>query len=34
MGLLQPGAWSMGGKTIAEDCQMLCQDDNRRKSGR
>ncbi len=25
--------WSKGGKTIAENCQMLCRDDNRRKSG-
>jgi len=24
MGVLQPGAWSKGGKTIAENCQMLC----------
>ena len=24
--------WSQGGKTIAENCQMLCRDDNRRKS--
>jgi hypothetical protein len=24
--------WSKGGKTSAENCQMLCQDDNRRKS--
>ena len=22
-----------GGKTTAENCQMLCKDDNRRKSG-
>lgn len=25
--------WSKGGKTVAENCQMLCRDDNRRKSG-
>lgn len=25
--------WSKGGKTIAENCKMLCRDDNRRKSG-
>jgi hypothetical protein len=25
--------WSKGGRTIAENCQMLCKDDNRRKSG-
>lgn len=25
--------WHEGGKTIAENCQMLCKDDNRRKSG-
>jgi hypothetical protein len=25
--------WSKGGKTIADNCQMLCKDDNRRKSG-
>lgn len=24
--------WSKGGKTIAENCQMLCEDCNRRKS--
>jgi len=24
--------WSKGGKTVAENCQMLCKDDNRRKS--
>ena len=24
--------WSRGGKTIAENCQMLCRDCNRRKS--
>ncbi len=24
--------WSQGGKTIASNCQMLCRDDNRRKS--
>lgn len=23
-----------GGKTVAKNCQMLCKDDNRRKSGR
>lgn len=26
--------WHEGGKTIAENCQMLCKDDNRRKSGK
>ena len=26
--------WHEGGKTIAENCQMLCQEDNRRKSGK
>jgi hypothetical protein len=26
--------WRLGGKTIAENCQMLCQEDNRRKSGK
>lgn len=26
--------WSKGGKTIAENCQMLCKEDNRRKSGK
>ena len=26
--------WREGGKTIAANCQMLCKDDNRRKSGR
>jgi hypothetical protein len=25
--------WSKGGRTTAENCQMLCKDDNRRKSG-
>jgi hypothetical protein len=25
--------WSKGGKTTADNCQMLCKDDNRRKSG-
>ena len=25
--------WREGGKTMAENCQMLCKDDNRRKSG-
>lgn len=25
--------WSKGGKTIAKNCQMLCKDCNRRKSG-
>jgi 5-methylcytosine-specific restriction endonuclease McrA len=24
--------WSKGGKTVAENCQMLCDDCNRRKS--
>jgi len=26
--------WHEGGKTIEENCQMLCRDDNRRKSGK
>ncbi len=26
--------WHEGGKTIANNCQMLCKDDNRRKSGK
>lgn len=26
--------WHEGGKTVAANCQMLCKDDNRRKSGR
>jgi 5-methylcytosine-specific restriction endonuclease McrA len=26
--------WHEGGKTNAENCQMLCKDDNRRKSGK
>ena len=26
--------WKEGGKTIEENCQMLCKDDNRRKSGK
>jgi hypothetical protein len=26
--------WREGGKTVAANCQMLCKDDNRRKSGR
>ncbi len=26
--------WHDGGKTVAENCQMLCKDDNRRKSGK
>ena len=26
--------WREGGKTTAENCQMLCQEDNRRKSGK
>jgi hypothetical protein len=26
--------WHLGGKTVAENCQMLCKDDNRRKSGK
>lgn len=25
--------WHAGGRTIAENCQMLCKEDNRRKSG-
>jgi 5-methylcytosine-specific restriction endonuclease McrA len=25
--------WHDGGKTIPENCQMLCKEDNRRKSG-
>ena len=27
-------AWSKGGKTMLNNCQMLCKDDNRRKSGK
>lgn len=26
--------WHLGGKTLADNCQMLCKDDNRRKSGK
>src|SRR3989339_1678388 len=26
--------WHQGGKTISKNCQMLCKDDNRRKSGK
>lgn len=26
--------WHLGGKTSADNCQMLCRDDNRRKSGK
>ena len=26
--------WHLGGKTVAENCRMLCKDDNRRKSGK
>lgn len=26
--------WHLGGQTSAENCQMLCRDDNRRKSGK
>jgi 5-methylcytosine-specific restriction endonuclease McrA len=26
--------WHEGGKTVAENCQMLCKDCNRRKSGK
>lgn len=26
--------WHLGGKTTSENCQMLCKDDNRRKSGK
>ena len=26
--------WHEGGKTIEENCQMLCKDDNRKKSGK
>lgn len=26
--------WSLGGKTVAENCQMLCREDNRRKGGK
>lgn len=26
--------WSKGGKTISDNCKMLCEDDNRRKSGK
>ena len=34
MGVPQSGAWSKGGKPNAENCQMLCKDNNRRKSGK
>ncbi|WP_057895215.1 HNH endonuclease [Liquorilactobacillus oeni] len=26
--------WSQGGRTIASNCQMLCKEDNRRKSNK
>ena len=26
--------WHEGGKTIEQNCQMICKDDNRRKSGK
>lgn len=26
--------WHEGGKTVPENCQMLCKEDNRRKSGK
>jgi 5-methylcytosine-specific restriction endonuclease McrA len=26
--------WHEGGKTLEENCQMLCKEDNRRKSGK
>ena len=26
--------WHDGGKTVSENCQMLCKEDNRRKSGK
>jgi hypothetical protein len=26
--------WHLGGKTLEDNCQMLCKDDNRRKSGK
>ena len=26
--------WHEGGKTIEENCQLICKDDNRRKSGK
>ena len=26
--------WHEGGQTIADNCQMLCREDNRRKSGK
>jgi 5-methylcytosine-specific restriction endonuclease McrA len=26
--------WREGGKTNGDNCQMLCKDDNRRKSGK
>lgn len=32
-GALQTGARSNGGKTVLENCQMLCKVDNRTKSG-
>jgi len=28
------GPWHEGGKTISENCQMLCKQDNRTKSGK
>jgi hypothetical protein len=33
MGVPQPSAWSKGGKANAANCQMVCKDHNRRKSG-
>lgn len=27
-------AWHEGGKTVLENCQMLCKADNRKKSGK
>ena len=26
--------WHEGGKTVPENCQMLCREDNRRKGGK
>ncbi len=26
--------WHLGGETAADNCQMLCKEDNRRKSGK
>jgi hypothetical protein len=34
MGVPQPSVWSKGGKTVPDNCQMLCKMDNRTKSGK